>query len=197
MKNIFSNIIIVLALVSATGAIVINKNGGFGCCDDASVKSCTQLSGQTCNDGCGSSCDKDCDGTCDKESGKACDKESKECGTCTTCPTDAEADMSDQIKTDTTTTKLPILLDLGADKCIPCKAMMPVLDELKTQYAGKLEVKFIDVWKNPDAGTEYGVTTIPTQIFLDANGKELFRHIGFYAKEDILAKWQELQVELK
>ena len=92
---------------------------------------------------------------------------------------------------------LPKLLDLGAGKCIPCKMMAPILEEMKTNYVGKLEVEFIDVWKNPDAGKKYKVTVIPTQIFYDANGKELFRHIGFYSKDDILAKWKELGVDLK
>ena len=92
---------------------------------------------------------------------------------------------------------LPRLVDLGADKCIPCKMMAPILDELKTTYAGQFEVEFIDVWKNPDAGKPYGIRSIPTQIFIDASGKELFRHEGFFPKEDILAKWKELGVELK
>ncbi|MGD9780688.1 MAG: thioredoxin family protein [Kiritimatiellia bacterium] len=87
---------------------------------------------------------------------------------------------------------LPRLVDLGADKCIPCKMMAPILEELKTTYAGQLEVEFIDVWKNEGAGEAYGVRVIPLQIFFDANGKELFRHEGFYAKADILAKWKEL-----
>lgn len=92
---------------------------------------------------------------------------------------------------------LPKLLDLGANKCIPCKAMAPILEELKKEYAGKLEVEFIDVWKNPDAGKPYKIQMIPTQIFFDASGKELFRHTGFYGKDDILAKWKELGVDLK
>jgi thioredoxin 1 len=75
--------------------------------------------------------------------------------------------------------------------------MAPILEELKKEYAGKLEVEFIDVWKNPDAAKQYGIEIIPTQIFFDAGGKELFRHVGFFAKEDILAKWKELGVELK
>ena len=91
---------------------------------------------------------------------------------------------------------LPKLLDLGASTCIPCKMMAPILEELKKEYAGKLEVEFIDVWKNPDAGKQYDIEIIPTQIFFDAGGKELFRHVGFFAKEDILAKWKELGVEL-
>ena len=89
------------------------------------------------------------------------------------------------------------LLDLGADKCIPCKQMAPILADLKTTCAGQLDVDFIDVWKNPDASETYGVRVIPLQIFFDAGGRELFRHEGFFAKEDILAKWRELGVDLQ
>jgi thioredoxin 1 len=89
---------------------------------------------------------------------------------------------------------IPLIVDLGAGKCIPCKMMTPILEELKKEYAGLMEVKFIDVWTNPDAGKKYGVHIIPTQIFYDAAGKELFRHEGFIAKDDILAKWKELGV---
>jgi len=92
---------------------------------------------------------------------------------------------------------LPRLLDLGADKCIPCKMMASVLQELTKEYAGRLEVQFIDVWKTPDAGKAYRIQLIPTQIFFDADGKELFRHEGFFSKQDILAKWQELGITLK
>ncbi len=93
-------------------------------------------------------------------------------------------------------TKLPRLLDLGADKCIPCKMMAPLLEELKKEYAGRMKVEFVDVWKNPEAGKQYQIEMIPTQIFFDANGRELFRHTGFFGKEDILGKWKELGVEL-
>jgi len=95
------------------------------------------------------------------------------------------------------TKPLPKLLDLGAGKCIPCKMMAPILEELKKEYAGRKEVVFIDVWQNPDAGKAYNIEMIPTQIFFDASGKELFRHVGFFGKEDILAKWKELGVDLK
>ena len=90
--------------------------------------------------------------------------------------------------------KLPKLLDLGATKCIPCKMMVPVLEGLKQEYAGKMTVEFIDVWQNEAAGKEYRVEMIPTQIFYDATGRELFRHTGFFGKDAILAKWQELGV---
>ncbi len=93
--------------------------------------------------------------------------------------------------------KLPRLVDVGAGKCIPCKKMAPILEELKKEQAGKLDVEFVDVWKDPEAGKPYKILMIPTQIFYDASGKELFRHEGFYGKEDILAKWKELGLELK
>mgnify|MGYP001599387705 CR=1 FL=1 len=91
---------------------------------------------------------------------------------------------------------LPRMVDLGADKCIPCKMMAPILEELKREYEGKLIVDFIDVWKNPDEGPKYNIKLIPTQIFFDASGKEQFRHEGFISKEDILAKWKELGIDL-
>jgi len=91
---------------------------------------------------------------------------------------------------------LPKLVDLGAGKCIPCKAMKPILDELKQDYKEQFKVTFIDVWENPDEAKGYEINLIPTQIFYDSSGKELFRHEGFFSKEDILTKWKELGVEL-
>jgi len=88
--------------------------------------------------------------------------------------------------------QLPRLVDVGADKCIPCKMMAPILEELKGEYAGRMDVMFVDVWKKPEEAKKYGTQMIPTQIFYDAEGKELFRRSGFIGKEDILAKWREL-----
>ena len=92
---------------------------------------------------------------------------------------------------------VPRLVDLGADKCIPCKMMAPILEELKTEYEGRLMIEFIDVWKNPGAGREYQIRVIPTQIFYNEKGEELFRHEGFYSKEDILGKWKEFGLNLE
>ncbi len=89
---------------------------------------------------------------------------------------------------------IPKLLDVGSVTCIPCKMMAPILEELRKEHAGRFEVEFIDVWKEPEAGRKYNISLIPTQIFFDASGKELFRHEGFISKEDILAKWRELGV---
>jgi thioredoxin 1 len=83
------------------------------------------------------------------------------------------------------------MIDLGATECIPCKMMAPILEELKFQYAGKADILFIDVWKVPAQAKIYGIQTIPTQIFFDEKGREVFRHIGFMDKKrivDILSK---------
>jgi thioredoxin 1 len=84
---------------------------------------------------------------------------------------------------------LPRLVDLGADKCIPCKMMAPILAELRQEYEDKFEVVFIDVWKNRAAAKKYGVRVIPTQIFYDDNGIEIYRHQGFFSKKEILKIW--------
>jgi thioredoxin 1 len=91
---------------------------------------------------------------------------------------------------------LPRLVDIGAGTCIPCKMMAPILDQLKKEYKGKLIVEFLDIRENPDFLRQYNVQIIPTQIFYDASGKELFRHEGFLSKEDILAKWKEFGIDL-
>ncbi len=91
---------------------------------------------------------------------------------------------------------LPRLVELGASKCIPCIQMAPILAELKAEYAGQFQVDSIDVWKNPGAAQEHGIQMIPTQIFFDAEGNELLRHVGFFSKEDILATWKKVGVDL-
>jgi thioredoxin 1 len=90
------------------------------------------------------------------------------------------------------TAGIPRLVDVGADRCIPCKAMAPILEELRAEYAGRMQVDFIDVWKNPAAGDPYNVYGIPTQIFFDEHGRELARHHGFLSKEGILATWRRV-----
>lgn len=93
--------------------------------------------------------------------------------------------------------RLPRLVDVGSTTCIPCKMMAPILDELKAGYKGRLDVSFVDVAKDRSAWEPFGISTIPTQIFFDAGGKELYRHEGFIPKQDILAKWKELGFDLE
>ncbi len=81
--------------------------------------------------------------------------------------------------------KRPRLVDLGATSCKACKALAPILDALREEYKGRLDVEFIDVWKNRNAGQPYGIRVIPTQVLFDKDGKEVWRHEGFISKEDL------------
>lgn len=91
---------------------------------------------------------------------------------------------------------LPRLLELGSSKCTPCKAMKPILASLEQKYQGKLRVEFIDVWEDLRAGEEYEVESIPTQIFFDSTGKEVYRHQGFFPKDEIEKRMREVGFDL-
>lgn len=80
----------------------------------------------------------------------------------------------------------PTLVDLGSGACPSCKQMAPVLDELADAYHGKANVLFIDVRKDNAAAKRFGIQMIPTQIFFDAKGKEVSRHIGFMDRSDLV-----------
>lgn len=86
------------------------------------------------------------------------------------------------------------LVDLGADRCIPCRMMAPILEELKQEYQGKAAIVFLDVWKDRTLARRFGIRAIPTQIFYDRQGKEAFRHEGFLSKENIELVLQKLGV---
>ena len=74
--------------------------------------------------------------------------------------------------------------------------MAPDLEQLKKEYAGRLEVEFIDTFKNPGAKTQYNAPLCATQIYIAASGKELYRHVGYSSKQEILANWKTLGVDL-
>ena len=78
-------------------------------------------------------------------------------------------------------------IELGADRCIPCKAMQPIMKEIAETYADRVQVVFYDVWKDPEPARKYGIQLIPTQVFIDQKGNEVFRHVGFFPKEEVLA----------
>jgi len=92
---------------------------------------------------------------------------------------------------------LPQLIDFGAGTCATCKMMEIVLTELSAERGDQISIRFVDVWENEEASEAYSIRMIPTQVFLDADGNELFRHEGFISKEDILKKWAELGIHLK
>ena len=100
------------------------------------------------------------------------------------------------VKGEAPRTARPKMLELGSTTCIPCKMMEGVLAQLRRDYAEKLDIEFIDVTRERSAAARWGIRVIPTQIFLDPQGKELFRHEGFFPKDDIVRKWKELGFDL-
>jgi thioredoxin 1 len=87
---------------------------------------------------------------------------------------------------------LPRLLELGSTTCIPCKQMAPIIEALTLELTGKVDVSFTDVEKDPAVADRYQIEVIPTQIFLDASGKELYRHTGAFEKGKLVDKMVEL-----
>jgi len=77
-------------------------------------------------------------------------------------------------------------IELGANACIPCRQMQPIMREIAAEYPGQVLVVFYDVWKNPAPAEYYKIQLIPTQVFIDEHGSELFRHVGFFPKEEIV-----------
>lgn len=87
------------------------------------------------------------------------------------------------------------MIDLGAKSCVPCKMMAPILEKLEKEYKGKADVVFIDVWQNPDEGSQYGIRVIPTQIFYNKKGEEVGRHEGFLDEKSIRGVLDKLLAE--
>ncbi|MGC9362540.1 MAG: thioredoxin family protein, partial [Candidatus Syntrophosphaera sp.] len=80
---------------------------------------------------------------------------------------------------------LVTFIELGAESCIPCRMMQPVMKEIQAEYKGLVKVVFHDLYKERWAGQKYNVRVMPTQVFLDMEGREFFRHEGFYPQEEI------------
>jgi thioredoxin 1 len=76
-------------------------------------------------------------------------------------------------------------IELGSVNCIPCRAMQPVMRDLEKRFGDQIQVVFYDVWKDEKPALTYNIRVIPTQVFLDRDGREFHRHEGFYPLEDI------------
>ena len=87
------------------------------------------------------------------------------------------------------------MIDLGANSCVPCKMMAPILEKLEKEYKGKATIVVIDVWKDPSQSKKYGIRAIPTQIFYDKEGKEVYRHVGFMSENAIVTQLKNLGVQ--
>ena len=92
-------------------------------------------------------------------------------------------------------TDLPTLAEFGRGICVPCKAMKPILEELANEYSGKLNVVIVEIDDHMEQAREYEIMAIPTQIFFDSSGREITRHMGFYAKDDIIAQLKEIGIK--
>jgi thioredoxin 1 len=79
-------------------------------------------------------------------------------------------------------------VEIGAARCIPCKAMQPIMKAVEDEYQGQVKVLFHDVWTQQGRmdAEKYNIRMIPTQVFLDKNGKEYFRHEGYFPKDDLV-----------
>ena len=80
----------------------------------------------------------------------------------------------------------PTLLDLGARSCTECRKMAPILEALATEYQGKASILFVDVWEEKATARKFRVQMIPTQIFFNASGQEVKRHIGAMERDEII-----------
>ncbi len=106
----------------------------------------------------------------------------------------AQADKDSGRLPEVPTRDMVTMLDLGAHKCIPCKMMAPILEKLKTVYEGKASIVFIDVWKHREQAPRFGVKAIPTQIFFDKKGKEIYRHVGYMGEEAIIGQLKKMGI---
>ena len=106
-------------------------------------------------------------------------------GACSQAPAAASAP---PVGKQPSTAALVTFVELGSVNCIPCRAMQPIMREIEQQYAGQVEVVFHDVWTpaGQPYAAQYGIKVIPTQVFLDRNGREYFRHEGFFPKEQLV-----------
>ena len=94
--------------------------------------------------------------------------------------------------------KLPKMVDFKSPTCPPCRAMEPILAELAVEYAHAFELELVDVSlpENRERSIQNSIQYIPTQIFYDPDGRQIFRHTGYYSKQDILNKWKELGYDM-
>jgi thioredoxin 1 len=88
------------------------------------------------------------------------------------------------------------MIDLGANECVPCKMMAPIMEKVEKKYKGKAAVIFIDVWKDKAPAVRFGIRAIPTQIFFDKEGKEFYRHEGFMSEAQIDRVFDRMGVTL-
>jgi thioredoxin 1 len=111
------------------------------------------------------------------------------------CLTSFSQPLLDRFPKDVVLSPLPKLLDFGRGKCIPCKAMAPILKELSEEYKDRVLIKIIEIDHEPRVTDANGIRLIPTQIFFDAKNQEVFRHQGFMSKEEVKKVFQKMGIQ--
>ncbi len=165
MNNVFLKLSIIVCLLFAIGFVVAKKNSS-SCGDECVTDSTVKESCSSCA-GCAAG----------------------GCG-------DKKVNLDDiDLLSDLAEEGLPKMIDFGKNECIPCKMMEPVLESMRKNYAGKLEVEFINTELDPASVEKFNIRGIPCQVFLDEAGNEIFRNVGFLPEEDIMAKWKEFGFE--
>ena len=104
------------------------------------------------------------------------------------CALAQEKDGKTAPKTEKSIMPLVTFVEIGSVNCIPCRAMQPIMKEVEEEYKGQVKIVFHDVWtpKGKMDAAKYNIRVIPTQVFLDKNGKEYFRHEGYFPKEGVV-----------
>ena len=87
----------------------------------------------------------------------------------------------------------PAIYDFGSGRCLNCRKMEKILEAVKGQYSQQVEVRLIYVDQDRDLARQYKIMLIPTQVFVDASGQEVFRHLGLFPKDELVKKLQELK----
>ena len=79
-------------------------------------------------------------------------------------------------------------IELGSVRCIPCQKMQPVIKSVEEKYGDQVKVIFYDVWtsQGKEDAKQFDFDAIPTQLFLDENGREYFRHVGFFPEDELV-----------
>jgi thioredoxin 1 len=89
----------------------------------------------------------------------------------------------------------PSLVDFGAKGCRPCDMLAPILETLKKKYDGQANVLFVFVVQERILAARYAIDSIPVQVFFDKDGKEVFRHVGFFPQEEIAKQMAKMGVK--
>lgn len=95
------------------------------------------------------------------------------------------------------TTYKVTFIELGSVRCIPCQQMQPIMKSIQEKYSDQVKVVFYDVWTEAGApyAKKYGIEAIPTQVFLDKDGKEYYRHVGYFPEEELVKVLQQKGVK--